>query len=94
MTLGEPIIELDSFCMFFCLHSLFIGVLIYFRMIVYFNMIGRYHIESTELENLGWKQKIDFPTGLSLTKDWYIAHPNHWGDISSALQAHPSFTSR
>lgn len=50
----------------------------------------RYHIDTVELESLGWKQEIDFPTGLTLTKEWYIANPDNWGDITEALAAHPT----
>jgi len=49
----------------------------------------RYHINSTNLEELGWKRKIDFEEGLRKTKEWYLSHTNWWGDVSSSLVAHP-----
>lgn len=51
----------------------------------------RYHIDMTELEQLGWKQEIDFDTGLKMTKEWFLTNQDHWGDISKALSAHPTF---
>lgn len=52
----------------------------------------RYHINTKGLNDLGWKQKTDFATGLKMTKDWYMSRDHYWGDISQALQAHPSAT--
>jgi len=49
----------------------------------------RYHIDSEGLKALGWEQKIDFARGLEMTKDWYLANINHWGDVSGVLTAHP-----
>lgn len=50
----------------------------------------RYHINTEGLEGLGWKQKVQFAEGLKITKEWYLARPNYWGNISSALFAHPN----
>jgi UDP-glucose 4,6-dehydratase len=49
----------------------------------------RYHIDSTSLNELGWEQKVDFSQGIELTKQWYLSHLNHWGDVSGVLTAHP-----
>lgn len=49
----------------------------------------RYHIDSTSLCALGWEQKVDFAEGLELTKQWYLNHLDHWGDVSGVLTAHP-----
>jgi len=51
----------------------------------------RYHIDPSTLEALGWRQQVNFDEGLELTKQWYVSHPGHWPDISSALSAHPTF---
>ena len=29
-------------------------------------------LDSTLINNLGWKSKVDLKTGLKLTYDWYI----------------------
>lgn len=44
------------FPFFFCSPLLFLLLLL------------RYHIETKELEALGWSQEIDFETGLAKTK--------------------------
>lgn len=51
----------------------------------------RYHICTKQLEDLGWKQKVQFSEGLQATIDWYQANASHWvgGDMDIALQAHP-----
>jgi dTDP-D-glucose 4,6-dehydratase len=49
----------------------------------------RYHISTWSLEALGWRQKIGFAEGMQLTKDWYLNHPDYWGNVTSALRAHP-----
>jgi UDP-glucose 4,6-dehydratase len=50
----------------------------------------RYHIDTSDLEKLGWTRKVKFDEGLKKTKDWYLSHKDWWGDISSALVAHPT----
>lgn len=53
---------------------------------------ARYHVESSALEQLGWSQQVDFETGISLTRDWYMKTDSvqHWNaDIATALRAHP-----
>ncbi len=49
----------------------------------------RYHIDHSKLLELGWRQKVDFSTGLRMTLDWYKAHADHWGSIERALAPHP-----
>ncbi|GBG24217.1 UDP-glucose 4-epimerase [Hondaea fermentalgiana] len=49
----------------------------------------RYNIDKRKLHELGWRQKVDFTTGLSTTLEWYKANQNHWGSIEHALVAHP-----
>lgn len=52
----------------------------------------RYHIDTSSLEELGWKQEIDFKVGLKDTVDWYLRHPTWWepASLTTALQAHPT----
>lgn len=49
----------------------------------------RYNIAQSKLADLGWAPVVSFGEGLKLTMEWYRSNPNHWGDISSALVAHP-----
>ena len=49
----------------------------------------RYFINSSKLENLGWKEEVSWEEGLMKTILWYKDHKDHWGDISSSLVAHP-----
>eukprot|EP00842_Homolaphlyctis_polyrhiza_P000143 jgi/Hompol1/1129/HPOL_000049-RA len=51
----------------------------------------RYAIDSSKLQNLGWKPKVPFDEGISQTIAWYRQHSAEWwdDDISSALVAHP-----
>mmetsp|Transcript_8997 Transcript_8997/g.11289 ORF Transcript_8997/g.11289 Transcript_8997/m.11289 type:complete len:408 (-) Transcript_8997:6-1229(-) len=49
----------------------------------------RYDICSEKLRLLGWQEKVSFLDGLEVTKDWYLTHQGHWGDIERALVAHP-----
>uniref|UniRef100_A0A7S2XCP0 NAD-dependent epimerase/dehydratase domain-containing protein n=1 Tax=Lotharella oceanica TaxID=641309 RepID=A0A7S2XCP0_9EUKA len=50
-----------------------------------------YYINTTKLENLGWKAKVRFEDGLKRTIEWYRANTDHWEetDIVEALVAHP-----
>jgi len=50
----------------------------------------RYHIDTSSLVKLGWEQKVGFAEGLKMTKDWYLSRSEYWGDLSSALRAHPT----
>lgn len=49
----------------------------------------RYHIDSSDLIALGWKEEIGFDEGLTMTKEWYLNNVDHWGDVSDVLVAHP-----
>ena len=49
----------------------------------------RYHINSQRLIELGWKEQISWELGLQRTFDWYTKHSDRFGDIESALVAHP-----
>lgn len=50
----------------------------------------RYHIDSSSLYALGWKREENsLDEGLRKTVAWYMANPNHWPNIESALAAHP-----
>lgn len=50
-----------------------------------------YYINTSKLENLGWKAQTSFEQGLERTINWYRANANHWdeSDISGALVPHP-----
>ncbi|CAD7967303.1 unnamed protein product [Amoebophrya sp. A120] len=47
-----------------------------------------YLTTSVKLEALGWKVNTTWEEGLQRTVDWYLENPNHFGDVSDALQAH------
>lgn len=49
----------------------------------------RYHIDSSKLIELGWKEQISWEIGLQRTFDWYKKYSGRFGDIDSALVAHP-----
>lgn len=50
----------------------------------------RYFIDTSGLEQLGWKKQVDWKDGLQQTIEWYRHHRHHWGDIGEAvLAAHP-----
>lgn len=49
----------------------------------------RYHINSSKLIELGWKEQISWEVGLQRTFDWYKMFSLRFGDIESALVAHP-----
>jgi len=50
----------------------------------------RYHIDSSSLYALGWKrEENNLDEGIRKTVAWYMANPNHWPNIESALAAHP-----
>ena len=37
-----------------------------------------YHVDGSKLARLGWKQKMQFETGLEITVDWYRKHLDTW----------------
>ena len=49
----------------------------------------RYHINSSRLIELGWKEQISWEIGLQRTFDCYKMYSLRFGDIESALVAHP-----
>ena len=49
----------------------------------------RYHINSDRLFELGWREQMGWEEGLKKTFDWYVANSVRYGDIESALAAHP-----
>lgn len=49
----------------------------------------RYFINSERLLALGWKEQVSWEEGLQKTFDWYKMHSSRFGDIESALAAHP-----
>lgn len=49
----------------------------------------RYTIDHSKLEGLGWRELISFEEGLQATVKWYNEHSHRFGNIESALVAHP-----
>jgi len=49
----------------------------------------RYHINSDRLFDLGWRELVSWEIGIKRTWEWYMAHSHRFGDIESALVAHP-----
>jgi len=49
----------------------------------------RYTINSSKLHELGWKEEMDWKTGLKATVDWYVKYTHRYGNIEEALVAHP-----
>jgi len=49
----------------------------------------RYPLETEKMTKLGWKEEMDWEDGLKQTVDWYRTNSGNWGDIESALVAHP-----
>lgn len=49
----------------------------------------RYHINSDRLFQLGWREQMAWEDGLKQTFDWYQKNSNRFGNIDSALEAHP-----
>jgi UDP-glucose 4,6-dehydratase len=52
----------------------------------------RYTITSEKLHSLGWKEEISFEDGLRKTVEWYNTYIHRYGNIDSALIAHPRMT--
>lgn len=48
-----------------------------------------YHLDSGKLATLGWREEVSWDEGLRRTIDWYRVNSGNWGDLSSALVAHP-----
>lgn len=49
----------------------------------------RYHINSDRLFALGWREQMSWEEGLATTVEWYRQRSYRFGDIESALVAHP-----
>jgi len=49
----------------------------------------RYTINSSKLHELGWKEEMPWDEGLKTTVEWYRKCTGRYGDIESALVAHP-----
>jgi len=49
----------------------------------------RYSINSDRLFELGWRELVSWEEGLNETFQWYQRHSSRFGDIESALKAHP-----
>ncbi|XP_044502738.1 trifunctional UDP-glucose 4,6-dehydratase/UDP-4-keto-6-deoxy-D-glucose 3,5-epimerase/UDP-4-keto-L-rhamnose-reductase RHM1-like [Mangifera indica] len=49
----------------------------------------RYFLDDRKLKDLGWHERTTWEHGLKKTMEWYISNPEWWGNVSSALVAHP-----
>ena len=49
----------------------------------------RYTINCSKLAALGWRELVPFDEGLAVTVGWYQKFSSRFGDIESALVAHP-----
>jgi UDP-glucose 4,6-dehydratase len=49
----------------------------------------RYYINSDRLFELGWRERVTWKDGLAATVKWYQSHTMRYGNIDSALVAHP-----
>ena len=49
----------------------------------------RYTIDSSKLQALGWDERTPWEEGLRKTVEWYKLHTGRFGDIETALVAHP-----
>lgn len=49
----------------------------------------RYHIDSSRLHELGWREEMTWEEGLKRTVEWYRTYGHRYGNIESALVAHP-----
>jgi UDP-glucose 4,6-dehydratase len=52
----------------------------------------RYTINSSKLHELGWKEEMSWEEGLRTTVEWYKKYTSRYGNIDSALVAHPRMT--
>ena len=48
-----------------------------------------YHLDSSKLGKLGWREEVSWDEGIKKTIEWYKVNSGNWGDLSSALVAHP-----
>jgi UDP-glucose 4,6-dehydratase len=49
----------------------------------------RYHINSARLHELGWREEVSWEDGLETTVEWFKKNSHRFGNIDSALVAHP-----
>jgi UDP-glucose 4,6-dehydratase len=49
----------------------------------------RYHINSTKLHQLGWREQVSWEEGLRRTFEWFKLFSERFGNIDTALVAHP-----
>jgi len=49
----------------------------------------RYHINSDRLFELGWRELVSWEDGIRHTFNWYQKNSHRYGNIDSALVAHP-----
>jgi len=49
----------------------------------------RYTISSKKLHSLGWTEQMSWEDGLNATVDWYKKYTSRFGNIETALAAHP-----
>jgi len=49
----------------------------------------RYHINSARLHELGWRELISWEEGLRRTFEWFRLFSDRFGNIETALVAHP-----
>lgn len=54
----------------------------------------RYTINSSKLHELGWTEQMSWEEGLKTTVEWYKKYTSRYGNIDSALVAHPRMTGR
>lgn len=52
----------------------------------------RYTINSSKLHELGWTEQMSWEEGLKTTVEWYKKYTSRYGNIDSALVAHPRMT--
>jgi len=49
----------------------------------------RYTIDTSRLSDLGWREEVSLEEGLHRTVEWYRRNGYRFGDIETALVAHP-----
>lgn len=53
---------------------------------------ARYHIQSSKVKALGWKEEVSFADGMARTIEWYKKFSSNWENFEDALVAHPRRT--
>ena len=49
----------------------------------------RYSMDSNKLQNeLDWKSKTNFESGIGNTVNWYLNNPNWWENLSESIFEH------